>query len=82
MPAWVRRVQDVKAAYIQAGNPDEEDPADRRDSVVIEYTSGDAGQRCTAMRALAGPEHGVIAFTPTGMAVDSNDCVSVKLGTP
>lgn len=82
VPPWVKRVQDVKAAYILPGNPDEEDPADRRDSVVIEYTSGDAGQRCTAMRALAGTEHGVIAYTPTGMAVDSNDCLSVKLGTP
>ncbi|MBT2478564.1 hypothetical protein [Streptomyces sp. ISL-94] len=81
LPAWVKSVPDVKAAYIQPGNPDEVDPADRRDSVVIEYTSGDAGQRCTAMRALAGPEHGVIAFTPTGMAVDSNGCLGVKLGT-
>lgn len=82
VPAWVKRLQDVKAAYIQPGNPDEEDSADRRDSVVIEFTSGDAGQRCTAMRALAGPEHGVIAYSPTGMAVDSSDCLSVKLGTP
>ncbi|MBT2458219.1 hypothetical protein [Streptomyces sp. ISL-86] len=79
MPPWVKRVQDVKTAYILPGNPDEEGPADRRDSVVIEYTSGDAGQRCTAMRALAGIEHGVIAYTPTGMAVDSNDCLSVDL---
>ncbi|WP_371639670.1 hypothetical protein [Streptomyces virginiae] len=79
VPPWVKRVQDVKAAYILPGNPEEEDPADRRDSVVIEYTSGDAGQRCTAMRALAGTEHGVIAYTPTGMAVDSNDCLSVDL---
>ncbi|MFF1491353.1 hypothetical protein [Streptomyces sp. NPDC058304] len=81
MPPWVEQVQDVKAAYILPGNPDEQDPADRRDSVVIEYTSGDAGQRCTAMRALAGPEHGFIAFTPTGTAVDSNGCLSVKLGS-
>ncbi|MEV0415966.1 hypothetical protein AB0I68_35725 [Streptomyces sp. NPDC050448] len=49
---------------------------------MIKYTSGDAGQRCTAMRALAGTEHGVIAYTPTGMAVDSSDCLSVKLGAP
>ncbi|MEW1616323.1 MULTISPECIES: hypothetical protein [unclassified Streptomyces] len=76
----MKQIQDVKAAYILPGNPDEEDPADRRDSVVIEYTSGDAGQRCTTMRALAGPEHGVIAFTPSGVGVDSNDCLSVKLG--
>ncbi|WP_435610306.1 hypothetical protein [Streptomyces sp. C10-9-1] len=82
VPAWVKRVQDVEAAYILPGNPDEEDPADRRDSVVIKYASGDAGQRCTAIRALAGSEHGVIAYTPTGMAVDSNDCLSVKLGAP
>ncbi|MCY0951260.1 hypothetical protein [Streptomyces sp. H27-S2] len=76
----MKRVQDVEAAYILPGNPDEEDPADRRDSVVIKYTSGDAGQRCTAMRALAGSEHGVIAYTPSGMAMDSNDCLNVKLG--
>lgn len=82
VPVWAKHLQDVKAAYIQAGNPEEADAADRRDSVVIEFTSGDAGQRCTAMRVLAGPEHGVIAFTPFGMAVDSNDCLSVKLGTP
>ncbi|MEU0235037.1 MULTISPECIES: hypothetical protein [unclassified Streptomyces] len=82
MPAWVKRLQDVKAAYIQPGNPDEVDPADRRDSVVIKFASGDADQRCTAMRALAGADHGVIAYTPTGMAVDSNDCLGVKLGTP
>ncbi|WP_369375390.1 hypothetical protein [Streptomyces sp. cg36] len=80
VPAWVERLQDVKAAYIQAGNPEEADSADRRDSVVIEFTTGDAGQHCIAMRALAGPKHGVIAFTPFGMAVDSNDCLSVKLG--
>lgn len=80
VPAWVQRVQDVEAAYILPGNPDEEDPADRRDSVVIKYISGDAGQRCTAMRALAGSEHGVTAYTPSGVAVDSNDCLSVKLG--
>ncbi|MFE9790900.1 hypothetical protein ACFYRL_04055 [Streptomyces goshikiensis] len=79
VPAWVKRVQDVEAAYILPGNPGEEDPADRRDSVVIKYISGDAGQRCTAMRALAGTEHGVIAYTPTGMALDSNDCLSVNL---
>ncbi|GGP96293.1 hypothetical protein GCM10010215_22610 [Streptomyces virginiae] len=79
VPPWVKRVQDVEAAYILPGNPDEEDPADRRDSVVIKYTSGDAGHRCTAMRALAGTEHGVIAYTPTGVAVDSNGCLSVKL---
>ncbi|MET9958863.1 hypothetical protein ABZ128_07190 [Streptomyces sp. NPDC006326] len=49
---------------------------------MIKYTSGDVGQRCMAMRALAGTEHGVIAYPPTGMAVDSNDCLSVKLGAP
>ncbi|MFE9404392.1 hypothetical protein ACFYNY_21915 [Streptomyces sp. NPDC006530] len=81
VPIWAKRLQDVKEAYIQAGNSEEAGPADRRDSVVIRFTSGDAGQHCTAMRALAGPEHGVIAFTPAGMAVDSNDCLSVKLGT-
>ncbi|MFG2410624.1 hypothetical protein [Streptomyces goshikiensis] len=82
MPAWVKRLQEVKWAYIQPGNPEEENPADRRDSILIEFTSGDAGVRCTAARALAGPEHGVIATTPTGMAVDSNDCLSVKLDAP
>lgn len=72
----------MKEAYIDAGNPEEADPADRRDSFVIRFTSGDAGQHGTAMRALAGPERGVTAFTPAGTAVDSNDCLSVKLGTP
>lgn len=43
--------------------------------------SGDAGQHCTAARALAGAKHGVIVTTPTGMAVDSNDCLSVSLDT-
>ncbi|MEU2837132.1 hypothetical protein ABZ776_08530 [Streptomyces sp. NPDC007076] len=82
MPAWVKRLQDVKAAYIQPGNPEEENPADRRDSIQIEFTGGDAGQHCTAARALTGSECGVITTTPTGIAVDSNDCLSVNLDTP
>ncbi|MGW4055498.1 hypothetical protein ACWENA_32210 [Streptomyces sp. NPDC004779] len=81
MPAWVRHLQDVKAAYIQPGNPEEANPADRRDSIQIEFTGGDAGQHCTAARALAGTEYGVIVTTPTGMAVDSNDCLSVNFDT-
>ncbi|MEV3874527.1 hypothetical protein [Streptomyces sp. NPDC049906] len=82
VPAWVKRLQGVKAAYIQPGNPEEADPADRRDSIQIEFTGGDAGQHCTAARALAGAEYGVIVTTPTGMAVDSNDCLGVSLNTP
>lgn len=82
VPTWVKRLQDVKAAYIQPGNPEEADPADRRDSVQIEFTGGDAGKHCTAARALAGAEYGIIVTTPTGMAVDSNDCLSVKLDAP
>ncbi|MEU7042821.1 hypothetical protein AB0A77_17385 [Streptomyces varsoviensis] len=72
----------MKAAYIQPGNPEEEDPADRRDSIQIEFTGGDAGWHCVAARELAGPDYGVIVTTPTGMAVDSDDCLSVKLDTP
>ncbi|MEV7466816.1 hypothetical protein AB0O20_09950 [Streptomyces kronopolitis] len=82
VPAWVKRLQGVKAAYIQPGNPEEADPADRRDSIQIEFTGGDAGQHCTAARTLAGAEYGVIVTTPTGMAVDSNDCLRVSLNTP
>ncbi|MFD6114720.1 hypothetical protein ACFWG0_32100 [Streptomyces yangpuensis] len=79
VPAWVKRLQDVKAAYIQPGNPEEANPADRRDSIQIEFTSGDAGQHCTAARVLAGTEYGIIVTTPTAMAVDSSDCLSVSL---
>ncbi|MDX3327563.1 hypothetical protein PV405_23420 [Streptomyces sp. ME02-6979-3A] len=79
MPAWVRLLQDVKAAYIQPGNPEEADPADRRDSIQIEFTGGDAGQHCTAARALARTDYGIIVTTPTGVAVDSSDCLSVSL---
>ncbi|WP_411070649.1 hypothetical protein [Streptomyces sp. cmx-4-25] len=79
VPIWVKRLRDVKAAYIQPGNPEEADPADRRDSIQIEFTSGDAGQHCIAARALAGAEYGIIVTTPTGIAVDSNDCLSVNL---
>ncbi|MFE5733038.1 hypothetical protein ACFQ7A_19295 [Streptomyces sp. NPDC056528] len=79
MPTWVKRLRDVKAAYIQPGNPEEADPADRRDSIQIEFTGGDAGQHCIAARALAGAEYGIIVTTPTGIAVDSNDCLSVNL---
>ncbi|MFH8367774.1 hypothetical protein [Streptomyces sp. NPDC018031] len=81
VPTWVKRLQGVKAAYIQPGNPEEADSADRRDSVQIEFTGGDAGQHCTAARALAGTEYGIIITTPTGIAVDSNDCLSVNLDT-
>lgn len=79
VPAWVRLLQDVKAAYIQPGNPEEADPANRRDSIQIEFTGGDADQHCTAARALARSDYGIIVTTPTGVAVDSNDCLSVSL---
>ncbi|MFJ3536295.1 hypothetical protein ACIPQA_12610 [Streptomyces sp. NPDC090109] len=82
VPPWVKRLQGVKAAYIQPGNPEEADPADRRDSIQIEYTGGDASRHCIAARILAGAEYGVIAMTPTGVAVDSNDCLGVNLDTP
>ncbi|WMX46322.1 hypothetical protein RGF97_17760 [Streptomyces roseicoloratus] len=82
MPTWVKRLQGVKAAYIQPGNPKETDPADRRESIQIEFTGGDASQHCTAARAVAGTEYGIIVTTPSGMAVDSNDCLSVNLETP
>ncbi|KUJ70319.1 hypothetical protein ACZ90_05360 [Streptomyces albus subsp. albus] len=82
VPAWVKHLQGVKAAYIQPGNPEEANPTDRRDSIQIEFIGGDAGQHCTAARALAGAEYGIIVTTPTGMAVDSNDCLSVNLDTP
>ncbi|MBT2397410.1 hypothetical protein [Streptomyces sp. ISL-100] len=78
----MKRLQDVEWASIQPGDPEEENPADRRDSLLIKFTSGDAGEQCAAARAMAGPEHGVIVTTPTGIAVDSNDCLSVKLDSP
>ncbi|MFG3113000.1 hypothetical protein ACGF4C_01240 [Streptomyces sp. NPDC048197] len=82
VPAWVKRLRGVKAAYIQPGNPEEANPADRRDSIQIEFTGGDAGQHCTAARDLAETQYGIIVTTPTGIAVDSNDCLSVNLDTP
>ncbi|MFF4605734.1 hypothetical protein ACFY12_23705 [Streptomyces sp. NPDC001339] len=82
VPTWVKRLQGVKAAYIQPGNPEEANPADRRNSMQIEFTGGDAGQHCTAARGLAGAQYGIIVTTPTGVAVDSNNCLSVNLDTP
>ncbi|REK89607.1 hypothetical protein DY245_14795 [Streptomyces inhibens] len=82
VPAWAKRLKGVKAAYIQPGNPAEANPADRRDTIQIEFTGGDAGQHCTAAKTLAGAQYGIIVTTPTGIAVDSNDCLSVNLDTP